>query len=807
MAPPPDAAWSFAYILQRLSEQDLDARHLEVFNFACPGANSHVMRAIAEQCVEFVKPDWIIIYMGNNEWIGPYGSASGYGVGNPFFNKMYYIYPVIDYFFKNSVLFFKIRSNWSLKFFNYPSCPENLFSLYSLTEPMGPTWWQTVNRFDRNLKTICNLARDKKTKIALCTVGVNLRDWGPYAGPEDVAYLNIQENRSHAGNKERSYSESFSEQKNTQGIPTTTGTPDSVKDARAWFNIAESLYKQGKFDDARKAYQQARDLDWLPSGANSVINSIIRETAHAYKEKGVVLVDAEKRLNELCPHGIADSTAFYDGVHLSLAGHVAVALLLKSVLLGTPETRNDPPEDLVRVAYQLGLSAADHKKQIASLLSALPPFHQAFTHLVPPAYDRNRHRHAAELKQISDGGDTIDWSRIMDQVKTADRLRSARLIEKFLYESNPQVDQMLSCFSSRYPSLQQTGVFNFERALFHRDINGAEHWLQKLETKSFMGSYKQDLRRLRLMMAKEKHEEALLLCDDIIERWGYVPEALETKYTIASQTGDMSSALKWIDQLVRVNPKDHWTAEQWDSLTKKLYPTEANTRRATFWKKLAAQYPAVGEIAWRNALILMETGHTRDARDCFTRCAILEPEIFDPAGKEAAMLCEVIETGEDKTLPLSSSPLIDEALNSFFEAVNKLPRHRTINTLKAVIRGNPSLSMLYARLAEELSPDEAETTWREIVAETGHYRAKYQLTWVLLGKGKLEEASTLARQVYDADPRDPAMIMIYAEVAAARNEWKEVEKSCKQALSLNPDIPRAKELLQACPKPQDSDAP
>ncbi|HOV59637.1 MAG TPA: tetratricopeptide repeat protein [Candidatus Hydrogenedentes bacterium] len=71
----------------------------------------------------------------------------------------------------------------------------------------------------------------------------------------------------------------------------------------------------------------------------------------------------------------------------------------------------------------------------------------------------------------------------------------------------------------------------------------------------------------------------------------------------------------------------------------------------------------------------------------------------------------------------------------------------------------------------------------------------------------MEEASTLARQVYDADPRDPAMIMIYAEVAAARNEWKEVEKSCKQALSLNPDIPRAKELLQACPKPQDSDAP
>jgi hypothetical protein len=44
----------------------------EVFNASCPGMNSHVLRAAARVAAQH-QPDLFLIYMGNNEAVGPYG--------------------------------------------------------------------------------------------------------------------------------------------------------------------------------------------------------------------------------------------------------------------------------------------------------------------------------------------------------------------------------------------------------------------------------------------------------------------------------------------------------------------------------------------------------------------------------------------------------------------------------------------------------------------------------------------------------------------------------------------------------------
>ncbi|MFM1920307.1 MAG: hypothetical protein RLZZ303_1941 [Candidatus Hydrogenedentota bacterium] len=50
-------------------------RDFEVYNASCPGMNSHVLRRTAAEAAAF-SPDCFVIYMGNNEAIGPYGAST-----------------------------------------------------------------------------------------------------------------------------------------------------------------------------------------------------------------------------------------------------------------------------------------------------------------------------------------------------------------------------------------------------------------------------------------------------------------------------------------------------------------------------------------------------------------------------------------------------------------------------------------------------------------------------------------------------------------------------------------------------------
>ncbi len=50
----------------------------EVYNFSCPGINSHILYEMAKQA-GLLSPDIFIVYVGNNEAIGPYGENSSFG--------------------------------------------------------------------------------------------------------------------------------------------------------------------------------------------------------------------------------------------------------------------------------------------------------------------------------------------------------------------------------------------------------------------------------------------------------------------------------------------------------------------------------------------------------------------------------------------------------------------------------------------------------------------------------------------------------------------------------------------------------
>ncbi len=75
----PQPAYNFGRILDRMLRQRFPGRHLEVINAAMRGVNSHILLPAARDCCVKLRPDVVIVYMGNNEVVGLYapGPHSG----------------------------------------------------------------------------------------------------------------------------------------------------------------------------------------------------------------------------------------------------------------------------------------------------------------------------------------------------------------------------------------------------------------------------------------------------------------------------------------------------------------------------------------------------------------------------------------------------------------------------------------------------------------------------------------------------------------------------------------------------------
>ena len=71
----PDPSFSFGRILAVMLGQQYPGRQFEVVNAAMPAINSHAALEIARDCAAH-QPDLFLVYMGNNEVIGPYGPGT-----------------------------------------------------------------------------------------------------------------------------------------------------------------------------------------------------------------------------------------------------------------------------------------------------------------------------------------------------------------------------------------------------------------------------------------------------------------------------------------------------------------------------------------------------------------------------------------------------------------------------------------------------------------------------------------------------------------------------------------------------------
>jgi hypothetical protein len=85
----PIPSTSFARILEVMLRDHSPERRFEIINTAMTAINSNVILPTARECAGH-RPDLFIVFMGNNEVVGPFGTA---GVLGPFASSRSLIMP------------------------------------------------------------------------------------------------------------------------------------------------------------------------------------------------------------------------------------------------------------------------------------------------------------------------------------------------------------------------------------------------------------------------------------------------------------------------------------------------------------------------------------------------------------------------------------------------------------------------------------------------------------------------------------------------------------------------------------------
>jgi tetratricopeptide (TPR) repeat protein len=313
----PEPAYGAGRYLEALLSDRYPQTHFEIINLGITAINSHVILPIARDCAR-CRGDLWIIYMGNNEMVGPFGAATVFGEKTP-------PLPLI-------------RFNLALQRTRLGQLLVNLVRKLEGARAAGPSWGgmemfvgnqlpaddprrEVVYRhFSRNLHDIVKTGLSSGAKVLLSTVAVNLKDCAPFASlvnsnlpPADRARFN----------------QLFAEGVQAQNLGDFAGAAQQFElAAKLDAQVAELQFRWGQsllwltnVALAREHLQLACDDDALPFRADTRINSLIAATGRQLANDKLVLFDAAGALATNTPAELCGDETFFEHVHFNFDGN------------------------------------------------------------------------------------------------------------------------------------------------------------------------------------------------------------------------------------------------------------------------------------------------------------------------------------------------------------------------------------------------------------------------------------------------------------------------------------------------------
>lgn len=303
---------SLAGMLDQRLKLTFPDKHVEVVNTAMAAVNSYTMLDLADEIIE-QKPDAVLVYAGHNEYLGILGIGSNYTAANSQ---------------ATTLLFLKLKG---LRLFQLA---QNVYQSLSTSEqapdqqsqssrtfmakvakhkniPLDSDIYKAgLDQFSTNLNLLVKKYQAADVPVFLATITSNIGSQKPFSSEpiskEIAARLAILD-----ANKQNS--------KELESLHNLARENDS---ALLNYRVAQLTLGSQIPDNAFEFFTRAKDLDLLRFRAPTASNDVVRQTS---LEKGVYLVDVEKRLRERSPNGVIGSNFMLEHLHLNVQGYFLLA--------------------------------------------------------------------------------------------------------------------------------------------------------------------------------------------------------------------------------------------------------------------------------------------------------------------------------------------------------------------------------------------------------------------------------------------------------------------------------------------------
>jgi len=387
----PDPAYGMGRFLEALLEIRHPETKFEVICSAITAINSHVILPIARDCRRHEGDLWVL-YMGNNEMVGPFGAGTVFGKQAPRRSQ------VKTLLFIRSTRLGQLLTRVTEKLGKQQAGPESWRGIDMFTENKlsynDPARLRAYRNFEDNLQEIVETGLQSGIPVLLSTVSTNLRDCAPFISiPPALAEADLArwEEQYQAGldlDARGLTAEALGAYEAAAAIES--------EHAELQFRLGTCHLALGRADEATAAFTRARDLDALAVRADTRINRIILDAVEQYRGRDLMGLDADAILAGQTADGLSGRETFYEHVHFTVEGNFRLARLMadliSSRLLSSPGTVLDAENEFQACSDRLAFPQWNQKLVWNTALDrvSVPPFTSQSSHANTSAYFRER---------------------------------------------------------------------------------------------------------------------------------------------------------------------------------------------------------------------------------------------------------------------------------------------------------------------------------------------------------------------------------------------------------------------------------
>ena len=382
----PAGEYCFGRVLNVMLRDKYPGVDFQIITAAMPAINSHAALNIAQDCADH-DADLLIVYLGNNEVVGPYGAGTVFA-------------PLSD-----NLSF--IRARLALKSTRLGQLLRRPFDPDPAQQQAQIVWQglamflekqvraesdplQAVYaHFQRNLSDIIRTAKKNDIPIIVSSVATNLKDSPPFASLHRHDLTAAQEAEWDGLYRQGAALEDTHEYGEAVAFYLQATRIDETF-ADLHFRMGRCYGHLEEYDKARSAYVRAREFDALRFRADKRINEIIRNVAAGNESDGIGFVDAVDIFAAQSPNSIPGRELFYEHVHMNFAGTYLLArAMFEKIETLLPErvrkrmNSEAPPLSETQCAERLAYTDWDRRnltKEVLNVFIKKPPFTNQLYH-------------------------------------------------------------------------------------------------------------------------------------------------------------------------------------------------------------------------------------------------------------------------------------------------------------------------------------------------------------------------------------------------------------------------------------------